>query len=165
MKKKNFLLLSIVLVIVFVIAGCKDDIAGIQEKDRQQTEQNTTDENVDSSEALNVENDTFTVDDMLNGIGTEEKEVLKVLGSEEEKESYETEIFGQKTVVSVLSEGGTVSEIMLKFDSVDTGSVLNAVAEQLGQDGVTKDGVTVWKSGDRTITITETDPGCELKIR
>ena len=74
MKKKKLLLLSIVLIIVFVIAGCSDDKARTREKGEQQTVQNTTDENVDSSEALNVENDTFTMDDMLNGIGKEEKE-------------------------------------------------------------------------------------------
>ena len=54
MKKKKLLLLSIVLIIVFVIAGCSDDKARTREKGEQQTVQNTTDENVDSSEALNV---------------------------------------------------------------------------------------------------------------
>lgn len=165
MKKRKLLLLSLVLILVFVIVGCGDNKAGIREKGGRQTEQNITDENVDSSEALNVENDTFTVDDMLNGIGKEEKELLEILGSERENESFETEIFGQKAAVSVSSEEGMVSEIMLKFASVDLGSAVNAVAEQLGQDGATNDGVTVWKFGERMITLTGTDTGCELKIQ
>ena len=49
--------------------------------------------------------------------------------------------------------------------AIDTGSVLNAVAEQLGQDGETKDGVTTWASGDRTVTLTEGDSGCTLEIK
>ena len=39
---------------------------------------------------------------------------------------------------------------------------IRELEEQLGQDGVTKDGVTVWEAGDRTITLTETDAGCEF---
>ena len=86
-------------------------------------------------------------------------------GATEEAESYEANIFGQKATVSVTAEDGAVSAIKMDFVSVDTGSVLNAVAEQLGQDGETKDGVTTWSSGDRTVTLTEGDSGCTLEIK
>ena len=159
MKKKRIVLLSLVLVVIFAMAGCKDSGANSQ-GDKQQSE-----ENVDSSSALNVENDTFTVDDLLSSVGSEESGLLTILGATEEAESYEANIFGQKATVSVTAEDGTVSAIKMDFVSVDTGSVLNAVAEQLGQAGEAKDGVTTWTSGDRTVTLTEGDSGCTLEIK
>ena len=164
MKKKRIILLSLALIIIFAMTGCKGGESDSKEE-TQQTEENTSDENVDSSAALNVENDTFTVDDLLSSVGSEESGLLTILGATEEEETYEANIFGQKATVSVTSEEGTVSAIKMDFVSVDTGSVLNAVAEQLGQDGETKDGVTTWASGDRTVTLTEGESGCTLEIK
>ena len=162
MKKKRIILLSLVLIIIFAMTGCKNGEADSQE-DTQQTEENKSDENVDNSAALNVENDTFTVDDLLSSVGSEESGLLTVLGATEAAETYEASIFGQKATVSVTAEDGKVSAVRMDFVSVDTGSVLNAVAEQLGQDGETKDGVTTWTSGDRTVTLSEGDSGCTLR--
>ena len=164
MKKKRIILLSLVLIIIFAMTGCGDGKADSQ-GDTQQTDENASDENVDSSAALNVENDTFTVDDLLSSVGSEETGLLTILGATEEAETYEASIFGQKATVSVTAEGGTVSAIKMDFVSVDTGSVLNAVAEQLGQDGETTGGVTTWTSGDRTVTLSEGDSGCTLEIK
>ena len=164
MKKKRIILLSLVLIIIFAMTGCGDGKADSQ-GDTQQTDENASDENVDSSAALNVENDTFTVDDLLSSVGSEETGLLTILGATEEAETYEANIFGQKATVSVTTEDGTVSAIKMDFVSVDTGSVLNAVAEQLGQDGETTDGVTTWTSGDRTVTLSEGDSGCTLEIK
>ena len=164
MKKKRIILLSLVLIIIFAMTGCGDGKADSQ-GDAQQTDENASDENVDSSAALNVENDTFTVDDLLSSVGSEETGLLTILGATEEAETYEASIFGQKATVSVTAEGGTVSAIKMDFVSVDTGSVLNAVAEQLGQDGETTGGVTTWTSGDRTVTLSEGDSGCTLEIK
>ena len=164
MKSKRILVLSLILIIIFAMTGCGDGKADSQE-DTQQTDENTSDENVDSSAALNVENDTFTVDDLLSSVGSEETGLLAILGASEEAETYEANIFGQQAAVSVTAEGGMVSAIRMDFVSVDTGSVLNAVAEQLGQDGETKDGVTTWRSGDRTVTLAEGDSGCTLEIK
>ena len=164
MKKKRTILLSLVLIIIFAMTGCGDGKADSQ-GDAQQTDENASDENVDSSAALNVENDTFTVDDLLSSVGSEETGLLTILGATEEAETYEANIFGQKATVSVTAEDGTVSAIKMDFVSVDTGSVLNAVAEQLGQDGETTGGVTTWTSGDRTVTLSEGDSGCTLEIK
>lgn len=166
MKKKRVLLLSLILSVAFAMAGCGGGNGDSKENtDTQQTEQNASDDNVDSASALNVENDTFTVEDLLSSVGSEETGLLTILGATEAAESYEANIFGQKATVSVTAEDGTVSAISMEFTSVDTGSVLNAVAEQLGQDGETADGVTTWTSGERTVTLTEGESGCTLEIK
>ena len=95
MKKKRIILLSLVLIIIFAMTGCGDGKADSQ-GDTQQTDENASDENVDSSAALNVENDTFTVDDLLSSVGSEETGLLTILGATEEAETYEANIFGQK---------------------------------------------------------------------
>lgn len=161
MKKKTGLLLSLILIVIFAISGCGDGDADKKEG----TQQSQEDENVDSSKALTVENDTFTVDDLISGIGSEEAGLLTILGVTEPAESYEANLFGQKATVTITANEGTVSAVNMEFSSVDAGSVRNAVAEQLGQDGETADDATTWTSGDRTIVLTETDTGCTVEIK
>ncbi len=166
MKKKTIFFVSLLLVIMCVMTGCAGGATDSQDSSIQQTDQETEDADVDSSAALNVENDTFTMEDLFSGIGADETDFLTVIGATEESETYETKLFGQKAEVTVSSsEEGTVNTITLEFTSIDPGSVLNAVAEQLGQDGETEDGVTTWTIEDNTIVLNEMESGCILEIQ
>lgn len=166
MKKKRLFVISLIIVLIFA-AGCnskknkKEADSSVQQEET--SEENT--DNVSSTEALDVSNDTFSFDGAVSWIGTQETEVITALGAQETGEAYETQLFGEDVSVGLTSEEGVVKSIQVTFASTNMESVANAVSEQLGQDGENTDETVKWNFEEKEIVLSQSGDGCVLDIQ
>lgn len=166
MKKK----IAIVLIICMILlaAGCgekSDESASAVSAEAVQPEKTeTSEESKVMPGALNVEGDTFTIDELAGMMGAEETDVRKLLGIDQKSESYDTKLFGEDTVITLSTENDIVKTITLAFEKTDLELLTNAVAEQMGQDGEKTDDTTKWTCEGSVITLTQTDKGCVIEI-
>ncbi len=114
--------------------------------------------------ALNVENDSFTFEQLTLQVGEKEADVLTFLGATEKKDSYSTILFGEDVSIVLTSDGDTVSAAELTFEGTDSEAVANAIGEQLGQDGESTDNIVKWTYQNNTVTLTMSDNGCVVEI-
>lgn len=168
MKKKCFAMLMAVAIVVMSIVGCGgSDNKKAAEPDKKTTQSNEKKEEkdskkesqdagevVESSDALNVAEDTFQMADLVTKVGGTEADLLAMLGASEAAEVYNTKLFGADVAINVTSNEGTVQGITLTFASVAKDSLVNAISEQLGADGEEADNKTSWSYEDRNIVLT-----------
>lgn len=121
-------------------------------------------ESVEGTPSLNVENDTFTFEQLARQAGAKEADVLTLLGASEKSDSYSTTLFGESVTVALTSEGDTVSAIQLTFTGTNADSVINAIAEELGQDAERTDDTATWTYQDNTVTLTADNQKCVVNI-
>ena len=114
--------------------------------------------------SLNVENDTFTFEQLVRQAGAKEADVLTLLGAKEKSDSYATTLFGESVTVVLISEGDTVSAIKLTFAGTNADSVINAIAEELGMDGERTDNTATWSYQNNTVTLTTDNQNCVVDI-
>ena len=166
MKKKMAIVLIICMILL--VAGCgekSDESASAVSAEAVQPEKTeTSEESKAMPGALNVEGDTFTIDELAGRMGAEEADVRKLLGIDQKSESYDTKLFGEDTVITLSTENDIVKTITLAFEKTDLELLTNAVAEQMGQDGEKTDDTTKWTCEGSVITLTQTDKGCVIEI-
>lgn len=138
--------------------------AEVTEEPEQTEETAETTEDIDTVASLNVENDTFTFDELVMKIGAGEADMLAFLGVEQAAESYATMLFGESASIVVTSTDGIITNITMNFAATNADSVTNAVSEQLGQDAAVTDGVTQWNFEENIITLSQSGDGCVIEI-
>ena len=141
----------------------KDDAKKEDTEDAETKAENSAKEET-KQVSLNVENDTFTFDALLQQIGSSEEEAVKVLGAKEKSDSYATELFGEKVVIILNSKDENISGIQLAFEDTDAELLTNAIAEQLGSDGEAEEKKVTWKLDNCTVKLQQTEKGCDVEI-
>ena len=174
MKKKCFAMLMAVAIVVMSIVGCGgSDNKKAAEPDKKTTQSNEKKEEkdskkesqdagevVESSDALNVAEDTFQMADLVTKVGGADADMIALLGAKEAAASYDTKLFG----ADVKSKDGNVASAQLTFPSVAKDSLVNAISEQLGADGTEEADKTSWSYEDRNVVLTEGDQGNVVTI-
>ncbi|MDY2627963.1 MAG: hypothetical protein SOW08_06550 [Lachnospiraceae bacterium] len=139
-----------------------------QTETEEQSKEEGTDKNDTEEEtkqvSLNVENDTFSFDALIQQIGAGEDEAVKVLGAKEKSDSYKTELFGEPVVITLSTNDDTISGIHLAFENTDEELLTNAIAEQLGSDGESGEKTVTWKLDSCTVELQQTEKGCDVEI-
>ena len=159
---------------VMILAACMVLAAGCAWKDLSDSVNDaatadngsavTASEPAAGTPSLNVENDTFTFEQLARQAGAKETDVLAMLGANEKSDSYSTTLFGESVTVVLTSEGDTVSAIKLTFVGTNADSLINAIAEELGQDGENTDDITTWTYQNNTVTLTKDNQNCVVNI-
>ncbi len=159
---------------VMILAACMLLAAGCGSKDLSDSVNNAatsangsaapTSESAAGTPSLNVENDTFTFEQLVRQAGAKEADVLTLLGAKEKSDSYATTLFGESVTVVLTSEGDTVSAIKLTFAGTNADSVINAIAEELGMDGERTDNTATWSYQNNTVTLTTDNQNCVVDI-
>lgn len=185
MKRK--FLYFVILCMVLMFAGCSS--AGTEESNEavnnQKTETGETAQSEDTKQtknaetaeetekekdtetkqvSLNVENDTFTFDALIQQIGASEESAMTLLGAEEKGNSYSTELFGEAVVIVLEVEDETVKKIQLDFADTDAELLTNAIAEQLGNDGETEKKTVSWELEGCSVVLQKSKKGCSVEI-
>lgn len=119
---------------------------------------------MESSDALNVAEDTFQMADLVTKVGGADADMLAFLGAKEAATSYGTKLFGADVKIVVESKDGNVASAQLTFPSVAKDSLVNAISEQLGADGTEEADKTSWSYEDRNVVLTEGDQGNVVTI-
>ena len=175
MKKKCFAMLMAVAIVVMSIVGCGgSDNKKAAEPDKKTTQSNEKKEEkdskkesqdagevVESSDALNVAEDTFQMADLVTKVGGADADMIALLGAKEAAASYDTKLFVK---IVVESKDGNVASAQLTFPSVAKDSLVNAISEQLGADGTEEADKTSWSYEDRNVVLTEGDQGNVVTI-
>ena len=178
MKKKCFAMLMAVAIVVMSIVGCGgSDNKKAAEPDKKTTQSNEKKEDkdskkesqdagevVESSDALNVAEDTFQMADLVTKVGGADADMIALLGAKEAAASYDTKLFGADVKIVVESKDGNVASAQLTFPSVAKDSLVNAISEQLGADGTEEADKTSWSYEDRNVVFTEGDQGNVVTI-
>lgn len=182
MKKKCFAMLMAVAIVVMSTVGCGgSDNKKAAEPDKKTTQSNEKKEDkdskkdskkesqdagevVESSDALNVAEDTFQMADLVTKVGGADADMLALLGAKEAAASYDTKLFGADVKIVVESKDGNVASAQLTFPSVAKDSLVNAISEQLGADGTEEADKTSWSYEDRNVVLTEGDQGNVVTI-
>ena len=174
MKKKCFAMLMAVAIVVMSIVGCGgSDNKKAAEPDKKTTQSNEKKEDkesqdagevVESSDALNVAEDTFQMADLVTKVGGADADMIALLGAKEAAASYDTKLFGADVKIVVESKDGNVASAQLTFPSVAKDSLVNAISEQLGADGTEEADKTSWSYEDRNVVLTEGDQGNVVTI-
>ena len=127
MKKKCFAMLMAVAIVVMSIVGCGgSDNKKAAESDKKTTQSNEKKEDkdskkesqdagevVESSDALNVAEDTFQMADLVTKVGGADADMLAFLGAKEAATSYDTKLFGADVKIVVESKDGNVASAQL----------------------------------------------------
>lgn len=171
MKKTRLFIVSLTVAMVLAGAGCgtSDDPSkgGNNGTDVsvQEESDGTAAEEFDTTQPLNVENDTFSVDEITGWIGLEEADAVELLGAEEEDGAFTTQLFGEDVSVEFTVGDGMVQTVLITFAETDLTSVSNAISEQLGQDGEDTDDTVKWNFEEKVLVLTSAENGCVLEVQ
>ena len=122
-------MLMAVAIVVMSIVGCGgSDNKKAAEPDKKTTQSNEKKEEkdskkesqdagevVESSDALNVAEDTFQMADLVTKVGGADADMIALLGAKEAAASYDTKLFGADVKIVVESKDGNVASAQPKY--------------------------------------------------
>lgn len=162
MKMKRKLQILFFLIIMTVCVGC----GGTANEKKSTTEETkATKETVETDPGLNVAKDEFTFDKLVGRIGKKEANTYKMFGADEKADQYKTKLFGEDVIASLTTKDKKVNTITLLFEKTDSGSLENAISEQLGVDGKEKEKKIQWKYDGNTVILSKESKGCKVTIK
>lgn len=168
MKKKWFYYVLVCMMLVLVGCSSAADENTETASETQAAAENQVKETEKKEEtdpvSLNVENDTFTFDALIQLIGADEKSALTLFGTDEKADNYKTELFGENVVITLSTESEKISVIQLNFAKTDAKLLTNAISEQLGDDGVSEKKSVNWELENCKVVLQQGKNECSVKI-
>lgn len=167
MKRKSFY--CVLICVIFLLSGCRSTEESIIETGKEtQTAEKQENEIKKQEEAdpvsLNVENDIFTFDELIQLIGKEEKSALILFDLDKKAETYKSVLFGEEVEITLETESETIQAIQIVFGKTDQELLDNAISEQLGRDGEEKEEKVTWKLENGNVVLCPEEDGCRVMI-
>lgn len=126
-----------------------------------------TDEHIKETlqaETLNVENDVFSLDELMHFIGQDEQKVSEISEISKEGKNYSAKLFGEMAKIEMDCKEGKIQKLKISFSNVDFEAVASAVSEQIGQDGEEKEEQKEWRCEDYIIKLLRENQECLIEI-
>lgn len=149
MQRKSKMLLVIILIVALM--GC--------------AKEETTMTSRETANSLSVENDVFTLDELVSQRGKTAEALAEFLKVESVAESYEAVLFGENMTIQIIEEEELITSLKLTFVGTDVDSLFIGISEQLGQDGVDEENTSIWEYGETTIVLSQEEDNCIVEIK
>lgn len=146
--------LGIIIIILLVSTACSKETT--KEVDKTVS--------VGLNEGLNIENDSFSFDDLFTLLGEEKKVFIEFTNIKNEQENWRTSLFGEKVVINYEEMNGLIEVLNIFFENTEFDPLYNALAEHIGHEGVKDGNIIRWEYYEYEVTLEENRDACIIKI-